>query len=176
MNLLFACANNRFVDINALQDFRYALMRSIFRFADRYALRGKKGFISYRMSKTYFDFAEQKYRVAKQHMDNEVTKMDADVVRIYEKLCNKYSLELTSAHKQGFHSSIDFLILIGISVLGKFEMYYDDVPSFAFYATRSSGEVFAHWHLQTATEAEKAVADFMEGKLTLISFGQPYDI
>ena len=99
--------------------------------------------------------------------------MDADIVYIYEKLCNKYPLELTSAHKQGIHSSIDFPILIGTSVLGKFEMCYDDVPSFAFYAVRSSGEVFAHWHLQTATEAEKAVIDFMEGKILLLQFEPP---
>jgi hypothetical protein len=36
----------------------------------RYALRGKKGFISYRIAKRYIDFAErQKYRIAKQYID-----------------------------------------------------------------------------------------------------------
>ena len=41
---------------------------------------------------------------------------------------------------------------------------------------RGNGEVFAHAHFYSATEAEQAIIDFMEGKLTLISFGEPYDI
>lgn len=102
--------------------------------------------------------------------------MDADVLDIYRKLSSRYPIMLNSSLAMGFKTNIDFPVLSGISELGRFEMYYDDVPSFTFYAVRSSGEVFAHWHLQTTTEAEKAVADFMEGKLTLISFGQPYDI
>ncbi len=99
--------------------------------------------------------------------------MDADVIRIYEKLSNKYSIELTSAWKKGFHSSVDFPILTGTSALGSFEMIFDDVPSFAFYATRNTGEFLRHWHAYSAEEAEKSVIDFMEGKLTLISFGRP---
>lgn len=98
--------------------------------------------------------------------------MDADVIRIYKKLCNKYPIELTSALKKGFHSSIDFPILTGASALGSFEMSCDDVPSFGFYATRNTGEFLAHWHVYSAEEAERSVIDFMEGKLTLISFGQ----
>ena len=41
-NLLSACADNRFVDINPSGDFRYALVRSIFRIADRYMLRHER--------------------------------------------------------------------------------------------------------------------------------------
>ena len=45
------------------------------RFRARYTLRGNWGFISYRMPKAYIDFAEQKYRVARQHIDKKENEM-----------------------------------------------------------------------------------------------------
>ena len=100
---------------------------------------------------------------------------DNDIVNIYHNLSNRYSLILTSSLAVGFKTTIDFPILRGTSSLGNFEMFVDDFPSFAFYAMRDNGDVFAHKHLQSIVEAKQAVADFMEGTLTLISFGQPYD-
>lgn len=70
---------------------------------------------------------------------------------------------------------IDFPILCGTSSLGKLELFFDDV-SFAFYAMHDNGAVFAHWHLHTVADAEKAVIDFMNGKITLVQFGQPNNI
>ena len=102
--------------------------------------------------------------------------MDADIVFIYQKLRNRYPITLSSSLAMEFKTTVDFLVLSGISSLGRFEMFFDDVPSFAFYAMYSNGEVFAHKHLRSAEEAEKTVADFMEGKLTLISFGQSYNL
>lgn len=98
--------------------------------------------------------------------------MDSDVVNIYKRLSSSYPITLNSSLAIGFKSNIDFPVLSGTSTLGRFEMFFDDV-SFAFYAMYDDGEVFAHWHLQTSSEAEKAVADFMEGKITRIQFGQP---
>ena len=93
--------------------------------------------------------------------------MDAEVIRIFEKLKGKYPVELVHT---------DYPILSGTSQLGKFEMFFDDVPSFAFYATHHNGEFLAHWHEKNSSEAEKAVVDFLEGKLTIIQFGQPNNI
>ena len=100
---------------------------------------------------------------------------DTDIVNIYHKLSNHYPLILTSSLAAGFKTTLDFPILKGISSLGEFEMFFDELPSFEFYAMHDNGEVFAHKHFYSVSEAEQAVADFMEGKLTLISFGQPND-
>lgn len=89
-----------------------------------------------------------------------------DLKAIYEHLRNRYPISLTSSFSMGFKSNIDFPILHGQSDLGRFNLFFDDV-SFAFYAMRDDGEVFAHWHLQTLIEAEKTVADFMEGRMGL---------
>ena len=101
---------------------------------------------------------------------------DTDIANIYHNLSNRYPLSLTSSIAAGFQTTIDFPILKGTSSLGNFDMFCDDLPSFEFYAMNNKAEVFAHTHFYSANEAEQAVIDFMEGKLTLISFGQPYDI
>lgn len=101
--------------------------------------------------------------------------MDSDIFIIYEKLHQSYPISVNSSLTVNPNFKIDFPILCGTSSLGKLEMYFDDV-SFAFYAKNDNGEVFAHWHLQTIADAEKAVIDFMNGKITLIQFGQPYNL
>lgn len=98
--------------------------------------------------------------------------MDADIQAIYERLRNRYPLALSSSLSLGFKSKMDFPVLHGQSSLGRFELFYDDVPSFAFYAMGDNRTVFAHFHLQTPSKAEETVIDFMEGKLTMIQFGQ----
>lgn len=100
--------------------------------------------------------------------------MDADIITIYNHLSSRYPVFLSSSLALGFKSKIDFPVLHGQSTLGRFELYFDDF-SFAFYAMHNGEDVFAHKHLQTLLEAEETVADFMEGKITLIQFGQPYD-
>lgn len=97
--------------------------------------------------------------------------MDADIGFIYQKLRNRYPITMNSSLAMGFKTTVDFPVLGGVSSLGRFELFFDDVPSFAFYAMHNNGEVLAHKHLQSIDEAEKTVADFMEGKLTFISFG-----
>ena len=62
-NLLFACADNRFVDINPSGDFRYALARSIFRIADRYMLRHERDFYHIEPCERHIEAAKQLYRV-----------------------------------------------------------------------------------------------------------------
>ena len=91
--------------------------------------------------------------------------MDADIVNIYKKLSSHYPIVLSSSVALGFNSDIDFPVLHGESPLGRFELFFDD-SSFAFYALHSNREVFAHWHLQTSSEAEKSITDFMKGKIT----------
>ena len=100
--------------------------------------------------------------------------MDSDIIKIYEKLQGNYPISVSSSLAVSPNFKIDFPILCGISSLGKFEVFFDDV-SFPFYAMRDNGEVFAHWHLQTPDEVEKTVVDFMEGKPSAIPFGQPYN-
>lgn len=102
--------------------------------------------------------------------------VEADIVSIYHKLSHRYPLALTNSLAAGFNTTIDFPVLSGTSALGKFELFLDDLPSFAFYAMCDNSEVFAHRHFDSADEAEQAVVDYMEGKLTLISFGQTPNI
>lgn len=90
--------------------------------------------------------------------------MDSDILNIYEKLRKSYPISVNSSLAVSPNFKMDFPVLCGTSGLGRFEMFFDDV-SFAFYAMRDNGEVFAHWHLQTPAEAETAVAGFMEGKI-----------
>ena len=101
--------------------------------------------------------------------------MDADIKILYNHLRNKYPLELKTSLELGFKTDIDYLVLCGTSVLGSFELFYGDF-SFELYSKRDSGEFLAHFHFQSATEAEKAVIDFMNGKLTIVAFGQPNNI
>ena len=101
--------------------------------------------------------------------------MDSDILKIYEKLHGSYPISVNSSLAVSPNFKIDFPILCGISSLGKFEMLFDDV-SFAFYAKHDNGEIFAHWHLQTVADAEKAVIDFMNGKITLLQFGQSNNV
>ena len=101
--------------------------------------------------------------------------MDADIYTIHERLHSRYPIILSSSLELGFKSKTDFPVLHGQSVLGRFELVYDGV-SFPFYVKDGNGEVTAHFHLQTLSEAEKTVIDFMEGNLTIIPFGQPHDI
>ena len=100
--------------------------------------------------------------------------METDVTVIYERLRKAYPVCLSSSLDRGFKSGIDFPVLHGHSVLGEFELFYDDV-SFSFYVQRD-GKLIAHWHLQTVEEAEKCIADFMEGKMQVVSFGQQNNI
>lgn len=89
--------------------------------------------------------------------------MDADIVNIYHRLCDRYTVALSSALALGYKASVDYPILRGTSSLGIFEMFYDDVPSFAFYVMNSNGEVITHKHFQSAGTAEDAVVRFMKG-------------
>jgi len=98
--------------------------------------------------------------------------MDADIKRLYNQLRCYYSLTLTSSFEKGFKTDIDYPILCGNSILGRFELFYGDLD-FEFYAERDNGVFLAHFHLQSAAEAEKTVVDFMNGKLTIVQFGQP---
>ena len=101
--------------------------------------------------------------------------MDADIKFLYNRLQGKYCLELSSSFEQGCKTNIDYPILCGTSILGRFELFYGDLD-FEFYAERDNGEFLGHLHLKSAKEAEQTVVDFMHGKLALISFGQPHDI
>ena len=98
--------------------------------------------------------------------------MDNDIKELYKRLQINDSLELTSAFEQGFKTNIDYPILCGSSVLGRFELFYGDLD-FEFYAERDDGTFLWHCHLKSAKEAEQTVVDFMNGKLTAIQFGQP---
>ena len=100
--------------------------------------------------------------------------MDADIKELYNRLHSKYPLELKSSLEMGFKTDIDYPILCGNSILGRFELFYGDLD-FEFYAVQDNGQFLAHFHLQSAAEAEKTVIDFMNGKLTIIQFGQPND-
>lgn len=93
--------------------------------------------------------------------------MEADIKKLYNQLYHNYSLTLTSAFEMGFKTNIDYPILCGNSVLGRFELFYGDLD-FEFYAVQDNGSFLAHFHLQSAAEAEKAVVDFMSGNLTTI--------
>ena len=98
--------------------------------------------------------------------------MDSDIIKIYEKLQENYPISVSSSLAVSPNFKIDFPILCGISSLGKFELFYGDLD-FEFYAVQDNGQFLAHFHLQSAAEAEKTVIDFMNGKLTIIQFGQP---
>ena len=79
--------------------------------------------------------------------------MDSVVLKIYETLHKSYPISVNSSLAVSPNFKIDFPILCGTSNLGKFEVFFAGV-SFPFYAMRNNGELFAHWHLQTTTEAE----------------------
>lgn len=89
--------------------------------------------------------------------------MDTDVIKIYENLKNRYPIKLSSSIDLGFKSKVDFPVLHGQSTLGRFELFFDDV-SFPFYGMNENKEVFSHFHLQTISEAEETIINFMEGK------------
>lgn len=93
--------------------------------------------------------------------------MDADIKEIYNELRGKYYLVLTGAFEQGVNADIDYPILYGTSVLGRFELFYGDLD-FEFYAQRADGAFLWHGHLQSKREAEQTVVDFMNGKRTMI--------
>ena len=93
--------------------------------------------------------------------------MDSDIIKIYEKLQENYPISVSSSLAVSPNFKIDFPILCGISSLGKFELFYGDLD-FEFYAVQDNGQFLAHFHLQSAAEAEKTVIDFMNGKLTII--------
>ena len=95
--------------------------------------------------------------------------MDSDIIKIYEKLQENYPISVSSSLAVSPNFKIDFPILCGISSLGKFELFYGDLD-FEFYAVQDNGQFLAHFHLQSAAEAEKTVIDFMNGKLTIIQF------
>lgn len=100
--------------------------------------------------------------------------MNTDVSIVYEKLCEKYPVEVRNSRDISPNFRVDFPVLCGQSALGKFELFYDGV-SFPFYAMRGDGEVFAHWHVQTLEEAEECLVDFMEGRMRLTQLGQSND-
>ena len=101
--------------------------------------------------------------------------MDADIKKLYNLLHSKYPLELKSSTEMGFKTDIDYPVLCGTSALGKFDLCYGDLD-FEFYAMQDNGEFLAHFHFQSFAEAEKTVIDFMNGKITIIQFGQLNDI
>ena len=86
--------------------------------------------------------------------------MDSDIHKLYHRLHSRYPLELKSSLELGIKTDIDYPILCGTSVSGSFELFYGDL-SFEFYSKRHNGEFLAHFHLQSATDAEKAVVEFM---------------
>ncbi len=100
--------------------------------------------------------------------------MDADIKNLYNRLSGEYSLELKSSLDMGFKTDMDYPVLCGTSALGRFELFYGDF-SYEFYAIKRNGEFLAHFHFQSAAEAEKTVIDFMNEKLTIIQLGQPND-
>ena len=93
--------------------------------------------------------------------------MDAGITNIYSRLHCEYPLELRSSKEMGFKSNIDFPVLCGASVLGKFELFQGDLD-FEFYSMKENGDFLAHFHFKSVTEAEKAVVDFMNGKIAVI--------
>lgn len=96
--------------------------------------------------------------------------MDTAMKELYNRLHSEYSLELTSSFEKGYNAEIDYPILCGTSVLGRFELFYGDLD-FEFYAAQDSGEFLAHMHLQSVSDAEKTIVDFMNGKLVIIQLG-----
>ncbi len=88
--------------------------------------------------------------------------MDAAIKDLYDQVHSKYPLELTSSFEQGFNSDINYPMLCGTSVLGRFEMFYGDLD-YEFYAVQDSGAFLAHFHIQSSAEAEKTIVDFMNG-------------
>ena len=101
--------------------------------------------------------------------------MDADIKKLYKQLYCKYPLKLTSSFEKGFKTDIDYPILCGNSILGRFELFYGDLD-FEFYAEQDDGMFLCHCHFQSVSEAENTVVDFMNGKIAVIQFGQPNDI
>ena len=88
--------------------------------------------------------------------------MDTDVIKLYENLKNRFPVVLSSSLDLGFKSNNDFPVIHGQSVLGKFELFFDDI-SFPFYATNEDGKILFHSHLQTQLDAEETIIKFMEG-------------
>ena len=50
--------------------------------------------------------------------------VEADLVRIYHKLCNYYPLMLINSLAAGYKTTVDFPVLKGASPLGNFEMFF----------------------------------------------------
>ena len=100
--------------------------------------------------------------------------MHSDIVSIYNRLHKSYPISVNNSLAVSPNFKGDFPVLCGTSSLGKFEVFFDGV-AFPFYAMREDGEVYAHWHLQTPDEVEKTVADFMDGKIAMVQFGQLND-
>ena len=100
--------------------------------------------------------------------------MDADIKKLYKQLYCKYPLKLTSSFEKGFKTDIDYPILCGNSILGRFELFYGDLD-FEFYAEQDDGTFLWHFHLKSETEVEQTVVDFMNGKLTIVQFRQSND-
>lgn len=75
-------------------------------------------------------------------------KINTEVINIYENLKNRFPITLSSSLNLGFKGDIEFPVIHGQSVLGKFELFFDDV-SFPFYATNENGISLFHFHLQT---------------------------
>ena len=49
--------------------------------------------------------------------------MDNDIEELFGRLQSKYSLKLTSSFEKGFKTNIDYPILCGNSILGRFELF-----------------------------------------------------
>ena len=67
------------------------------------------------------------------------TKMDNDIEELFGRLQSKYPLKLTSSFEKGFKTNIDYPILCGNSILGRFELFYGDLD-FEFYAVQDNGQ------------------------------------
>lgn len=98
--------------------------------------------------------------------------MDADIHKLYHRLCGVYPVELKNSLQIYPNAKVDYPVLCGTSVMGKFEMFFGDL-SFEFYAVNENGEFLTHSHFQQGEDAEKTVVDFMNGKLAAVQFGQP---
>lgn len=101
--------------------------------------------------------------------------MDNDIKELFGRLQSKYSLKLTSSFEKGFKTNIDYPILCGSSALGRFELFYGDLD-FEFFAEQDDGKFLWHCHLKSEKEVEQTVVDFMNGKLTIVQFGQPNNL
>ena len=97
-------------------------------------------------------------------MQNKAFENWLDLKSIYNKLKERYALELSkgSALNAGF--DWDMEVLTGKSTLGRFYLYFNGIDAIMDYDTDRE-KVVSHWHPYGNDEAIDCVVSFMEGKL-----------